>query len=142
MISVGLFPGELELLGDAVGQLDHIGSDGSDPGFARLNPPVYLGDAEASQEWWRLMGDQLAAARSDDRATFDAVVRGAGTELSLTEAQAFLRVVNQARLVYAARAGVEVPDDFANLTDQQEVVLWFLSFVVDDLSDELMRLLP
>jgi hypothetical protein len=139
---VGLSQGERDLLSRIVAGLDNMNPDGSDAGYARLNMPVYLGDQKASDEWWRLMGDQLEASRSDDRKIFDAVVGAPRSDLKRSDARSFLRVVNQARLVYAARLGIAVAQDLEDIGGEDEVVLWFLSFVVDDLSAELSGLLP
>lgn len=142
-IEVRLFPAERLLLKDVAEITDSARTDRTDPGYDRLNVPVYLGDESASDEWWRLMGEQLESQRSDDRSAFDAVVGDDRTDvISRQEAEGFLRVVNSSRLVLASRLGIEVEDDFSDLSPSDEAVLWFLSFVVDDLSEELMGLLP
>lgn len=147
-IEVGLFPSERKLLKEVVAASDsalRVDDDMSseDPGRKRLHVPVYLGDEAASDEWWRLMGDHLRSARDDDRAVFEEVVgQGPPVVIDGATAEGFLRVVNSARLVFAARLGIEVEDDFGSLSVTDETVLWFLSFVVDDLSAELARMLP
>jgi hypothetical protein len=142
-IGVGLFPEERSLLRDVVEITDSAHTDRGDPGYERLNVPVYLGDEEASEEWWRLMGQQLDSQRSDDRAAFDEIVSDAGPDVvSRMAAEGFLRVVNASRLVLAARLGIEVEEDFSHLSPTDEALLWFLSFVVDDLSGEFMAKMP
>jgi hypothetical protein len=148
-IEVGLFPAERALLQSVVdasssamsADSGHAGL--SEPGRARLRVPVYLGDEEASEEWWRLMGTQLESAREHDRMIFDSVVsREAPTTVDAAAAEAFLRVVNASRLVLAARLGIEIDEDFSSLTAGDEAILWFLSFIVNDLSEELSEMFP
>lgn len=140
-ITVGLFPSERVLLSRIASQLDHLDPDGSDAGYARLNMPVYLGDQKSSEKWWQQMGGQLDAARDEDRKIFESIIDATQKDLSPADARSFLRVVNQARLVYAARLGIAVAQDFEDIAEEDEVALWFLSFVVDDLSEELAGLL-
>ncbi|HEY5889981.1 MAG TPA: DUF2017 family protein [Acidimicrobiia bacterium] len=140
-IRIELLPGERALLARVVLGLDTLEADRADPGYARLHPPVYLGDDTASTEWWRLMGDQLEKARGDDRAVFDRVVIEPESVLTPEEARSFLRVVNQGRLVFAARHGIEVAEDMEDLDEDEDVALWFFSYVVDDLSTVLGGLL-
>ncbi len=140
-ISIALLPGERALLARVVSGLDTLEADKADPGYVRLHPPVYLGDDAASGEWWRLMGDQLEQAKNDDRAVFDRVVAESESLLTLEEARSFLRVVNQGRLVFAARHGIEVAEDMEKLDEDEDVALWFFSYVVEDLSSVLSRLL-
>lgn len=141
-IAVSLFPSERVLLSRIAKQLDHLVPDGSDAGYARLNMPVFLGDQESSEKWWQKMGGQLDATRNEDRKIFESVIEATHKNLSPADARSFLRFVNQARLVYAARLGIAVAQDFEDVSEEDDVVLWFLSFVVDDLSEELAGLLP
>lgn len=142
-IEVGLFPAERSLLRDVVDTTDSARTDSADPGHDRLNVPVYLGDEAASEEWWGLMGEHLESQRSDDRSVFDDIIGGdRPVVISRDQAEGFLRTVNAARLVLAARLGIEVEEDFSDLGPADEAVLWFLSFVVDDLSVELLGGLP
>ena len=138
-IVVRLPRSEQEFLADVGVLLGSVGRDDTDPASARLHVPVYLGDDEASDEWWRLMGEQLEMARSDDRRVFQGVVDADEEEvvLDFDQAEAFLRVVNEGRLSLAARLGVEVAEDFSELEPGEELALDFLSFIVNDLTGEL-----
>lgn len=138
-IVVRLFPSERALLADVLTMLSSVDSD--DPGYSRLHVPVYLGDEEASKEWRRLMGDELDSARLEDRRVFSEVVATDKSEivLDLDQAESLLRVVNEGRLVLAARLGIDVEEDFAGLSPETEMALWFLSFIINDLSEELSR---
>lgn len=147
-IEIGLFPAERALLEEVVAASDSAQTSlnvatTDDPGYRRLHVPVYLGDEASSDEWWRLVGSQLSSARAEDREVFAAAVtQDPPVVIDVAGAEAFLRVVNGARLVLAARLGIEVEDDFSGLSARDEAVLWFLSFVVNDLSDELTHSLP
>jgi hypothetical protein len=133
-VRIELMPGERAMLARVVSGLDELGGTNDDPGYVRLHPPVYLGDEKSSTEWWRLMGDQLKEGRDHDRQVFDRVVSQPESTLSPDEARSLLRVVNQGRLVYAARLGIEVAEDLEGLEEDEDIALWFLSYVVDNLS--------
>lgn len=147
-VSARLSGVEVSFLRDAVELLEGVGTSEDDPGAARLNPPVYLGDPEADAEWRRLAGDELRTSRRADRSAFELVLdaideAGAeGTEMAETvvsdlEAAAILRVLNEVRLVLAARWGVDTPEDFDDLRPEAEDVLAFLGWLVTDLADVL-----
>src|SRR5690606_26606250 len=104
---------EVHLLRDALAILESLGTPDDDPGAARLSPPAYLGDPEADSEWRRFAGTELASARRSDRSAVDLLldaVESGGHEdavageavASQLEAAAFLRVINEMRLVLAA----------------------------------------
>lgn len=141
-ISLQLDPAEAAFLSDMVRMLESVGQIEGDPGEKRLNVPAYLGDAEAAAEWRRLVGDQIADGRNEDRAVLRAVVEGEGTvEIEPARAEAILRAVNEARLVLAARLGVEVESDYQQLDAGATVALHYLGLFIEDLTDELSRTL-
>lgn len=110
-----------------------------DPGHRRLNVPVYLDDSEANEEWWRLMGDELGQARSQDREIYQKVVSGPGpTVLDPDEANSFLRVLNEGRLAFAARLGLDVAEDHDRLPEAEKAALDYLGWVLEDLTVVLM----
>ena len=107
---------EVTFLTDLPRLLAGLGTAESDPAAARLAPPVYLGDPEADAEWRRLAGTELEASRRADRSAFESVLEAVSDSLpesaasdreesvgsaviSRAEADAVLRVVNEARLV-------------------------------------------
>ncbi len=139
---------EASFLKDAVEILEGLGTPEEDPGAARLHPPVYLGDPEADTEWRRLAGGELRTSRRADRSSFqlvlDAVEEGGATgsdtgeaTISLLEAAAFLRVVNEVRLVLAARWGIDTAEDFEDLRPEADDVLTFLGWIVTELAEVL-----
>lgn len=141
-ISLHLDPAESSFLSDMVRMLENVGQVEGDPGEKRLNVPAYLGDAEAAEEWRRLVGDQIEDGRAEDREVLRSAVEGEGNvELEPAGAEAILRVVNEARLVLAARLGIEVASDYEHLDAGGTVALHFLGLFIEDLTDELSRML-
>lgn len=133
---------ERVFLGDVLPLLAGIGSPGSDPAADRLKVPVYLDDPEANEEWWRLMGQDLDAGRRSDRAVFEKAVSSEGPmTLSDGEANAVLRVLNEARLALGARFGIDVEADHEELPEDSRQVLDYLGWIQEELTLELMRAL-
>lgn len=116
-------------LSDVPLALATITRDGDDPAAARLRVPVYLDDPDADEEYWGLVGGDLDHERAADRATFARLAEEAvdGVRASREDANAFLRVLVEARLALAARMGVEVEDDYDTLTPEQSGVLGALA---------------
>ena len=112
-------------LSDVPALLDSVGDDDGDPAADRFRPPVYLDDAGASDDWWRWMGPELEQAEAADRSAFELLVEGSedGVVASPAEAEAMMRVLGRARLVLAARMGLEVEADYEDLAPQEAAVL-------------------
>ena len=141
-IAVELSPEERMFLGDVLPLLAGIGARGSDPAADRLMVPVYLDDPEANEEWWRLMGEDLDAARQADRAVFSKLVRGEDPQvLDLEEADAVLRVLNEVRLALGARLGIEVEADHDEMAEESRQVMDYLGWIQEQLTIELSRAL-
>jgi hypothetical protein len=141
-IRVELSPEERMFLGDVLPLLAGIGAPGSDPAADRLTVPVYLDDPEANEEWWRLMGQDLEAGRQSDRAIFQKMVSSEeGTVLEGEEADAVLRVLNQARLALGARLGIDVESDHDDLPEDSRQVMDYLGWIQEELTVALMRAL-
>ena len=125
------FPGWLSaFLRDVPLVLQSVGLDADDPAAARMNVPVYLDDPDANQDYWRWMGAEIDEGRRADRSAFAELVDAAsvetrpeGTTASRPEAEAFLRVLNEARLVLAARMGIDVESDYEHLERSQAETL-------------------
>lgn len=141
-IEVTLSPEERMFLGDVLPLLAGIGARGTDPAADRLNVPVYLDDPDANQEWWRLMGQDLESARRADRAIFrKAVSNDEPVILDDEEADAVLRVLNEARLALGARFGLDVEADHDELPEDSRQVIDYLGWIQEELTVELMRAL-
>lgn len=139
-IRVELSPEERLFLGDVLPLLAGIGAPGSDPAADRLNVPVYLDDPDSSEEWWRLMGGDLDAARRADRAVFARMVGAEGPViLDDEEANAVLRVLNETRLALGARFRIDVESDHDTLPEESRQVLDYLGWVQEELTLELMK---
>jgi hypothetical protein len=141
-IRVELSPEERVFLADVLPLLADIGARGSDPAADRLHIPVYLDDPESNEEWWRLMGQDLEAARRGDRAIFQrAVSSKEQVTLDVEEANSMLRVLNEARLALGARLGIDVESDHDDLSEDSRQVMDYLGWVQEELTIELMRAL-
>jgi hypothetical protein len=128
-VLVTLDPDDVELLSQIPEFLRTVGAVEGDPAAERLQVPVYLDDPEASEEWWRLMSSELDSSRTADRSAFELIVEaaGEGTVASVAEAEAFLRVLNEARLALAARLKVNVEDDYDRLDSADRGALDYLA---------------
>lgn len=138
-IEVDFSPEERMFLGDVLPMLAGLGAVGEDAAATRLNVPVYLDDPEANAEWWRLMGEDLNAARQSDRTLFKKVIEGDKGPLTDEEAEAFLRVLNEARLALGARLGLEVEEDHDQLPEESRQVLDYLGWILEELTVELSK---
>ena len=85
------------------------------------------------------MGEDLSAARAADRAVFAKTIEEDPRPLSEEDANAVLRVLNEARLVLGARMGVEVEDDHDRLPEESRQVLDYLGWIQEELMIELMK---
>lgn len=128
-ILVTLDPDDLDFLKQIPEFLNLVGDPEEDPAAARLQVPVYLDDPEASEEWWRLMSSELHQSRTADRSAFGLILDASveGTTASMAEAEAFLRVLNEARLALAARLSVEVEADYDQLAPEDRAALDYLA---------------
>ena len=134
-IVVTFSPEERRFLGQVLDLLADVGEIEDDPAEARLAVPVYLDDPGANDEWWRLMGEELDAARNSDRSVYERVMTSdPPVALQEQEADAFLRVLNEGRLAFAARLGLEVEEDHDKLPAEEMQALDYLGWVLEDLT--------
>lgn len=137
-IEVHLTPEVRTFLGDVLPLLAEVGDPENDPAARRLLVPVYLDDAESNEEWWRLMGPDLDAARQADRRVFRRTIDSeTPVRLGDDEADAMLRVLNETRLALGARMGVEVEEDYDDLPEHSRMVLAYLGSILEELTEEL-----
>lgn len=133
--------GELIFLGDVLPFLATVGATEGDPASVRLNVPVYLDDPDANDEWWRLMGQDLDAGRKADRVAYEAMIAAQESELSVEDANAVMRVLNEARLALGARLGLDVEDDHDRLPEASRQTLDYLGWIQEELTMELTKTL-
>ncbi len=127
-VEIRLAEHEVQLLGQLPRLLETVGSVPDDPAADRLDVPVYLDDPDADREYRRWIRGELDSARAADRSAFAELVEAArtGTTASTEEAEAFLRVLAEGRLVLAARMGIEVEDDYERVSAPDAAVLDYL----------------
>jgi hypothetical protein len=130
------------ILGTMPDYLAGLDGDRSDPAVARLYPPGHPDDEEAERRFRSLVTPGLRHARSKDLEAFVAVVAGRPDSLSAAEASVWLRVLGEARLAIAARAGVvgEAPDgwDEAEPESPEIALVHFLGYLQGSLAAALL----
>ncbi len=85
--------------------LDDMDTAVGDPGYEVLHRAIYRDDPGASRELDDLIASDRWAMRTSDRKIVERFGEGV-TAMTRQEARGFLRSLNEARLVVAARAGV------------------------------------
>lgn len=114
-----------------------VGSVGEgDPAWERLHPPAYADDEGAQRDFRRFAEPEVERSRRHDRERFQATVDDA--ELTLGDAEAWVRVIGEARLVLASVGGVSRPEDLDRPHDPRLVLVAWLAH----LQDALVRALP
>lgn len=157
MIETGPRPGGIEVrlakgldavLGQVPDWLASVGRAGSDPAADRLTPHAYIDDEEAGTEFDRLMLPELEAGRAHDRGVFIEVLESASRGVILLDAEevfSMLRVLDEGRLVMAARLGVD-SDDWEpepEVADSPELHLYhLLGWLQDAIIEGAETLLP
>ncbi|RPI22995.1 MAG: DUF2017 family protein [Actinobacteria bacterium] len=115
-ITVRLDEHEASLLARLPLLLAGVGLEADDAAAGRLYPAAYEEDEEADGEYRRLMTGELDRARSEDRDVFAETVRRGRYAIAVSDAEAWLRVIGDARLALAARRGIlEGSDEWEQL---------------------------
>lgn len=126
---VNLSKQERELLALLPSQLVDALSDPDDPGLRRLFPPAYHSEEDAARqaEYRRLMQEDLLDRH---REALECLARTAGAyELSEEELVAWMRSLNDLRLVLGTRLDVSEDDDPALARDPEHQVYYFLGYL-------------
>jgi hypothetical protein len=128
-VRVHLDAGTRELLATLPDLLEQSGDSGG-----RLDYQTHPDDPDAEARYRELVGDSLDDLRRDDRAV---VRRAAAAEfLDLEEAEAWMRVIGELRLVLAGRLGI-VADGWEEAADPEQnpemALLGYLGFLQDRL---------
>ena len=130
---------EVLLLRELLTELEALLGDPDDPALRRLFPPAHA-DRESEEQYRSLVRDQLVAGRSSALA---AVRDTLGREtLSLEEADAWLRALNDLRLVLGTRLAVTEETDFEDLDPREPrgrdlAVYGYLSWLQEQLVEAL-----
>lgn len=124
--------------------LEHAGVDPRDPAGPRLNQSPYPDDPIASAQYEIDMDDEIDQRRREDRELFGTTLSQAveGTELDAEQAEAWMRVVGDARLMLATRLGVTRNEQLNDpATSPQEHLLHYLTYIQSQLIDAIGDLL-
>jgi hypothetical protein len=137
-IAVHLTRDERALIGSLPDLLAGVGESFDDPGAARLSYVAHREDQDAEAGFHALTDDELLRARAADRERLiDTVEHGA---LSADDADAWLRVIGEARLVLASRLGITEDGWEAEIRDDEPVEMTLVR-LLGALQDELVTVL-
>lgn len=126
---LNLGAGERALLAALAPQLRELLTDPDQPGLRRLFPPAYGddNDAEHEEEYRRLMQEDLVARHE---AALEVLAETANAnELNAEQMEAWMRAINQLRLVIGTRLDVTEEDDFAATEDPDRQVYYLLGYL-------------
>jgi hypothetical protein len=130
---------EVLLLRELLGELEALLGDPDDPAARRLFPPAHA-DRESEEQYRSLVRDQLVAGRSSALAAMRDTL---GREtLSVEEADAWLRVLNDLRLVLGTHLNVTEDIDYENIDPREprgrDLALYgYLSWLLEQLVEAL-----
>lgn len=121
--------------------LGTVAADADDPATERMYPNAYPHDEAAAWEFNRMVDGELETARHRDQMTFaGSLERAMGPGLPVAEAEAWLRVIGDARLVLASREGIgrddELPDP--SLSNPRLAVVHYLGALQHEIVEALM----
>jgi len=103
----------------------------------RFEYQAHSEDPAADRRYHELVGDDLATLRAADRGTF---LEALGAEsLEIEQAEAFMRVVGEARIVLAGRLGIEEDgwEETASIEDPEVAMLHYLGYLQESLVEAL-----
>jgi hypothetical protein len=130
---------EVLLVSELLGELEVLLEDPDDPAVRRLFPPAHT-EPESEEQYRSLVRDQLVAGRSK---ALETVRETLGREtLSAEEADAWLRALNDLRLVLGTRLDVTEDMDYENLDPREPrgrdlAVYVYLSWLQEQLVEAL-----
>ena len=133
-IKIGLTEQERAVLRTLPVALAEVEKAADDPAAARLHPTAYPEDPTAETDYREMVEDDLARARAIDRERFTETM--AAATMNDDDAQTWLRVLGDARLVLAARMGIEHEnweDDRSLAESRDGALLHYLSYLQDSL---------
>lgn len=133
-VALDLGPEERHLVGLALVVVSGYRGDPGDPAARRLTYDAHPDDPEMSEAFDDLVEGELDRARRDDRESFSATLDA--DRLDAGQADCWLRVLGEARLVLGARLDIEEDgwsDDQGETDVPEMILLRFLSAVQDEL---------
>jgi Domain of unknown function (DUF2017) len=138
-VRLHLLPHEVALLRELLDELETLLEDPEDPALRRLFPPAHT-DRENEEQYRSLVGDQLLSGRTKALATVRDTL-GRDT-LAPDEADAWLRALNDVRLVLGTRLDVseEIDWEAVDLQDARGrdlAVYGYLSWLQEQLVEAL-----
>ena len=130
---------EVALLHELLDELEALLGDPEDPALRRLFPPAHT-DRESEEQYRSLVGDQLLTGRTKALATVRDTL-GTNT-LDPDEADAWLRALNDLRLVLGTRLDVSEEIDYGGLDledphGRELAVYGYLSWLQEQLVEAL-----
>ncbi len=139
-VNVDLPPDIRELLASLAKQLVELIDDpdsADDPGMARLFPPASVDDPMEALGFEQLMGEALRAGKRESAAVLRATATA--THLNAEETLAWMRCINDIRLLLGTRLNVQEDADIESmmadpLAEQAAVMYIALSELVEMLS--------
>ncbi|MDH6181298.1 hypothetical protein M2152_001480 [Microbacteriaceae bacterium SG_E_30_P1] len=119
---------------------DELGMNGShaasdDPALRRLFPDAYRDDPDASSEYRRLTEQTLALRKVTNASLLRATLGDGLAELDAPQAEAWLTVLTDLRLIIAVRLGIETADDVGHDDEVMQDIYQWLGFVQGSLLD-------
>jgi hypothetical protein len=118
--------GESGVLRSLVDQyLEVVGADaGADPAHSRLFPAAYRDDDEAAEEFTRYTRSGLVDRKAANAAQVSLALDEETVRLSPDDAERWLPLLTDLRLVIADRLGIRADDDVVPDTPAGEVYVW------------------
>jgi hypothetical protein len=131
-IHVGLTSEEVAVLATLPGMVEEAGDAGG-----RLDYRAHPEDSGAETRYRELVGESLADARRQDRAS---MIDALGSKsISIEDAEAWMRVIGEARIAIAVRLGIEKDgwEADADQSDPEMALLTYLGYLQDQLVEAL-----
>ena len=143
--SLRLGEDERALLARLPGEMRELLAGGDDPALQRLFPPAYVSEAEHEAEYRKLMGGDLAASHVAALDVMEATANA--DELDIDQLTAWMRALNEIRLVLGTRLDVSEEDDWFDVDDADPrapayALYGYLGALQVDVVDALSQALP
>ena len=136
---------EREMLSSSADALREVILSNDSPAGQRLRPPAHGADADGSQDWVRLCGDELLASRLDAADTFESCAEA--SVVSEAELTAMMQSINSLRLVLGTVLNVGEDDednfhlDVSGPVGQQQIAYRYLGELLYDIVQALEQTL-